>query len=69
MTWDELNKKYPEERDEMSVDREREYLKDLYDAYETIGFVNKFWTPFDLGRCPQICWTNIPDQWTNTTRY
>ena len=32
MTWDELNKKYPEERDEMSVDREREYLKDLYDV-------------------------------------
>lgn len=48
MTWDELNKKYPEARDEMSVDREREFLKDLYDAYETAGFVNKFWTPFDL---------------------
>jgi hypothetical protein len=48
MTWDELNKKYPEARDEMSIDREREFLKDLYDAYETVGFVNKFWTPFDL---------------------
>lgn len=44
MTWDELNEKYPESRDEMSADRERDFLKDLYDVYETIGFVNKFWT-------------------------
>ena len=48
MTWDELNKKYPEARDEMSADRERDFLKDLYDTYETVGFANKFWTPFDL---------------------
>lgn len=48
MTWDELNEKYPEARDEMSVDRERDFLKDLYDVYETVGFVDKFWTPFDL---------------------
>lgn len=38
MTWDELNEKYPEARDEMSVDRERDFLKDLYDAYEAVGF-------------------------------
>lgn len=48
MTWDELNKKYPEARHEMSVERERQFLKDLYEAYETAGFANKFWTPFDL---------------------
>ena len=48
MTWDELNKKYPEARDEMSIDRKRDFLKDLYDAYEAVGFVNIFWTPFDL---------------------
>ena len=42
MEWNELNKKYPETRDEMSIDRERGFLKDLYDAYETVGFVNKF---------------------------
>lgn len=48
MTWDELNEKYPEVRDKMSTDREREFLKDLYATYETVGFVNKFWTPFDL---------------------
>ena len=33
MTWDELNEKYPEARDEMSVDRERAFLKVLYYAY------------------------------------
>ena len=48
MTWDELNKKYPEARDEMDIEREREFLKDLYDTHETVGFTNKFWTPFDL---------------------
>ena len=48
MTWDELNEKYPEARYEMSVERERQFLKELYDAYETVGFVDKFWTPFDL---------------------
>ena len=29
MTWKELNEKYPESRDEMSVEREKEFLKDL----------------------------------------
>ena len=33
MTWDELNKKYPEARDEMSTERERQFLKDLYNTY------------------------------------
>lgn len=28
MTWDELNEKYPEARDEMSADRKRDFLKD-----------------------------------------
>lgn len=37
MTWDELNEKYPETRDEMSIDRKRAFLKDLYDAYESVG--------------------------------
>lgn len=32
----------------MSTDRKRDFLKDLYDAYEAVGFVDKFWTPFDL---------------------
>ena len=47
MTWDKLNEKYPETRDEMSTDREREFLKDLYDTYEAVGFADEFWSPFD----------------------
>ena len=48
MTWDELNKKYPEARYEMDNERERAFLKDCYSAYETVGFADKFWSPFDL---------------------
>lgn len=48
MTWDELKKKYPESREEMSTEREREFLKNLYDAYETVGFADRFWSPFDV---------------------
>ena len=48
MTWGELNKKYPESRDNMDEDRERAFVKDLYDTYETAGFVGKFWSPFNL---------------------
>lgn len=50
MTFDELNKKYPESREEMDTERERAFLKDCYDAYETDGFTDKFWTPFDTER-------------------
>lgn len=48
MTWNELKKKYPESRDEMDEDRERAFINDLYDAYETAGFATKFWSPFTL---------------------
>ena len=46
MTWTELNKKYPEGRHEMTKARERAFLKDLYDTYESDGFADKFWSPF-----------------------
>ena len=48
MTWDELNKKYPEARDKMSIDRKRDFLKDLYNAYATVGFVDEFWNTFTM---------------------
>ncbi len=32
----------------MSIDRKRDFLKNLYNAYATVGFVDEFWTPFDL---------------------
>lgn len=48
MTWDELNKKYPEARDKMSIDRKKDFLKDLYNAYATTGFVDEFWNLFTM---------------------
>lgn len=48
MTWDELNKKYPEARDKMSIDRKKDFLKDLYNAYATVGFVDEFWNLFTM---------------------
>ena len=30
------------------LERERAFLKDCYSAYETVGFADKFWSPFDL---------------------
>lgn len=30
----------------MSIDRKRDFLKDLYNAYESVGFADEFWTPF-----------------------
>ena len=44
MTWEELKRKYPEYRDEMSEEREREFVKDCFDCYEAEGIAKKFWS-------------------------
>lgn len=44
MKLEELNKKYPLYRDEMTLEQEREFAKDLFDAYETEGFAKVFWS-------------------------
>lgn len=47
LTWHELGIKYPEYREEMEVDREREFVNDCFDTYETYEkLANTFWTPF-----------------------
>ena len=47
MTWLEMQSKYPEQRDEMSIDREREFVSDCFDLYErTEKLADTFWTPF-----------------------
>lgn len=45
MTWDKMKVKYPECRDEMSIEREREFVRDCFDCYEEEGFSGKFWSP------------------------
>lgn len=48
MTWVEMSIKYPEYREEMSIEREREFVCDCFDAYETTDKpAASFWTPFD----------------------
>ena len=46
ITWDEIDNKYPEDRDEMSEEREKAYVNDCFDCYEHEGFSKKFWSPF-----------------------
>ena len=44
MTWADMQNKYPEYRDEMTREREREFVKDCFDCYEQEGFAGKFWS-------------------------
>ncbi len=42
ITWDEIASKYPEDRNEMSEEREKAYVSDCFDCYEQECFSNKF---------------------------
>ena len=44
MTWEEIKTKYPEDRNEMGKERERNFVKDCFEAYEEEGFSKKFWS-------------------------
>ena len=46
-TWEELYEKYPEDREKMSVKKEREFVNHCFDLYEQEGFSEKFWTPHE----------------------
>ena len=37
MTWADMAKKYPEYREDMTKDRERDFVKDCFDCYEKEG--------------------------------
>ena len=68
-TWDEFKEKYDkyDYRENMSKEREREYVNDLFSVYENEGFNKVFWSPYSnegemqyygkpfkvLGRCPE----------------
>jgi len=47
MTWVEMNKKYPEYREDMTEEREREFVEDCFKCYEQEGFASKFWSQCD----------------------
>lgn len=47
LTWEDMRKKYPEYRDEMTEDRERAFVEDCFACYEGEGFAKKFWSQDD----------------------
>lgn len=67
-TWDEFEKEYgDEEREKMTLERERQMVNDLANCYENDGLNKVFWSPYMnieeiqyygkpfkvLGRCPE----------------
>lgn len=47
MTWEDMKIKYPEYRENMSEEREKEFVNDCFSCYENEGFTKKFWSPFE----------------------
>lgn len=47
MTRNEMNKKYPEPRETMTEEREKEFVEDCFSYYEAEGFSKRFWSPYD----------------------
>lgn len=43
----DMKLKYPEHREDMSKEREREFVNDCFTYYENEGFAKKFWSPFE----------------------
>ena len=75
-TWEDMRKKYPESREEMTVDREREFVNACFELYEKEGFSEKFWSPFGdhkdrfgasfeiIGRCTkENCHIDVLPMW------
>lgn len=46
LSWDEIERKYPEDRSEMSEEREKLFVNDCFECFEKEGFAKKFWSPF-----------------------
>ncbi len=47
MTWDEIEAKYPEYWCDMTEERKREFVVDLFGYYEQKGFAKVFWSPYE----------------------
>jgi hypothetical protein len=43
-SWEDMRVKYPEYRDEMTEERERNFVNDCFSLYEKEGFAKKFWS-------------------------
>jgi hypothetical protein len=45
-SWEDMKVKYPEDRNEMTEEQEKEFVNDCFSCYEADGFAKKFWSPF-----------------------
>lgn len=45
-SWEDMKKKYPMIRDEMSEEEERAFVEDCFKLYEQEGFSPRYWSPF-----------------------
>lgn len=64
-SWDEIEKKYPQDRENMTEEMERNFVEDCFSCYEAEGFSQVFWSPFSgheerfgeafevIGRCSE----------------
>lgn len=46
-TWEDMKRKYPENRCDMTEDREKEFVNDCFDLYEKERFNKLFWSHSD----------------------
>jgi hypothetical protein len=46
-TFEDLHRDYPEDRHDMSEEREREFITHCYRLYKQEGFSKTFWTPHE----------------------
>ena len=46
MMWEDMRVKYPEDRENMTEEREKQFVNDCFSCYENEGFSKKFWSPF-----------------------
>lgn len=45
--WEDMKRKYPEDRADMTEEVEREFVRDCFELYEKEGFAKKFVTPYE----------------------
>ena len=48
MTWDIIQNNFPEDREEMSEERQKEFVEFAFKAYEEEGFAKVYWTPYEF---------------------
>lgn len=45
--WEDMQRKYMKQRDDLSTEEEKQYIKDCFSLYEKEGFARFFWSQDD----------------------